>query len=143
MTFFLIFSVYGFLFQSENQQIFWNIICTGFDSYKTKQKKIFPYITGWANVCSLICIRTQNLQKSENLKNKTKLYISSNEEVLHPRTAEQHPAKKKGIKDFFSPDFGTVYISHTHTLIYSCTFYSMSFQKNSFTLINPILIEFH
>ncbi|XP_055295306.1 serine/threonine-protein phosphatase PP1-beta catalytic subunit isoform X1 [Sitodiplosis mosellana] len=26
-------------------------------------------------------------------------------EVLHPRTADQHPAKKKGIKEFFSPDF--------------------------------------
>lgn len=38
--------------------------------------------------------------------------LQFNEEVLHPRTAEQHPAKKKGIKEFFSPDFGIV---HTHT----------------------------
>lgn len=29
-------------------------------------------------------------------------------EVLHPREPEPHPTKKKGIKDFFSPDFGIV-----------------------------------
>lgn len=38
-----------------------------------------------------------------------KIYLQFVEEVLHPRTAEQHPAKKKGIKEFFSPDFGIVH----------------------------------
>lgn len=41
-------------------------------------------------------------------KNQIKKHLRFDEEVLHPRTADQHPAKKKGIKEFFSPDFGTV-----------------------------------
>lgn len=43
---------------------------------------------------------------TNNRKTKTKHTNFFKKKVLHPPQPEEHPVKKKGIKEFFSPDFG-------------------------------------